>query len=359
MLRILLVLLLFITSACSNKYIVLTGKDGKKTVFKKQTPEFNKMYIEKQKRSGNVKRINEVASDKKIEREENKFVSDSTAYSDKSVLDKNKVINETIKKNNSITKDLIKESGNNAKTIDDFDYLPNSIFADSANKVTAYTKNINEDDIITLGQNKNNGSKTDNIEVVNVSKKKSKWKFWGRNREKTTGISDNATFMHDSENDVPREDDTTQNSILNANVNSIDANSYNNDALSNRGSSDYGVVYGSSNRDETVLNAKKISQKQYNEKLLDNNKLLNQTAGLKKGKFYVQIISVRNEAKCRKFLRKYDINGRNSMVYPVNLDGVMYYRGIIGPFDSLTKAEMEKERIINMGHYDVFIFKQK
>ena len=37
----------------------------------------------------------------------------------------------------------------------------------------------------------------------------------------------------------------------------------------------------------------------------------------------------------------------------------MYYRGIIGPFDTQIQADLEKERIINMGHYDIFTFKER
>lgn len=458
MLRVLLVLLLFITTACSNKYMVLMGRDGKRAMFRKQTPEFNKRYIEKQRRSNSVKRISEVANNKKTE-EKIKFVSDSTAYTNDSVLDKNTVIEEVVKKNSEITKDLI-ETANNVKTIDDFDYLPSFIFDDPVIKSVVYNKNDTNDLVVSepvqnekidtkvsesknikiyeedFGSNnelvvtdaksnaannrnitnsvkdkqaldnviattttrksvenrddlantndfgsigsraegqivvenapsalENNEQKMDNIEVVGVTKKKSWWKFWGNDYEKVETTNVNPSFTHDSENDVPREENVIQEDIEGIKNNDIDANSY---GTSNLGESSVNVsnnvnnnvVNTTDNNNTVVLDAKKIDQKEYDSELSSNNKLLNQTAGLKSGKFYVQILSVRNEANCRRTLKKYDIDNKG-IVYPVNLDGIMYYRGIIGPFDSLAKAEMEKERIINMGHYDIFIFKEK
>ena len=459
MLRVLLVLLLFITTACSNKYMVLTGRDGKRAMFRKQTPEFNKRYIEKQRRSNSVKRISEVANNKKTE-EKIKFVSDSTAYTNDSVLDKNTVIEEVVKKNSEITKDLI-ETANKTKTIDDFDYLPSFIFDDPVIKSVVYNKNDNNDLVVSepvqnekidtkVGESKDtkihkeepessneliitdtqsnvasdksttnlsedkqalsdttatvvveeavenkynqeniedfgsisdvtgdqvvaentepisendNEAKMDNIEVVGVVKKKSWWKFWSKDYEKVETTDVNPSFAHDSENDVPREENVIQEDVDSIKNDDIDANSYGADTTSENSvdtndDTNNSVVNAVNNEGTVVLDARKIDQKEYDNELSFNNKLLNQTAGLKSGKFYVQILSVGNEANCRRTLKKYDIDNKG-IVYPVNLDGIMYYRGIIGPFDSLDKAEMEKERIISMGHYDIFIFKEK
>ncbi len=469
MFRILLILLLFITVSCSSNYMVLTGKDGSRTTFKKQTPEFNKKYIEKQKRN-NTRRVNDTAYIKvnSVEDEKTKIVSDSTAYTNKSVLDNNIIVEEVVKKNSDLTKSVIEESKPKVKTIEDFDYIPDSFFADPIvkkrkntinghddgrnKKASKSTKNVkdleqstnseqsgnsadvneivvnnvndkdmstkktvdsvntdkvkedasgnklkekdlndsgktvevdvHEDDIVNLNdfdskvsdekvdsnfvleqknENPNNkqedivDSKSDNIEVevsndidsdgklddikvVGVSKKKSWWKFWSKEDEKTDELNKNESFKHDSENDVPREENIVQDDIENGN--SVD--NINTDVIDA----------------QSVLDARKISQAQYKREISNNNKFLNKTAGLKSGKFYVQIVSVRNEKNCKKILKKYNTNN-NGIVYPVNLDGTMYYRGVIGPFDTLAEAEIEKDRIINMGHYDVFTFREK
>lgn len=506
MFRFLLILLLFITVSCNSGYMVLTGKDGKKTVFKRQTPEFNKKYIERQRRNNNARRLEEISSVEKVENKESKRVVDSTAYTSKSVLDNNTVVEEVVKKNKELTKSINEESKRKTKTIEDFDYLPDSVFADPVivhkneivnDKVSAVetpkkgnvkieedTKKVDNDNSskakskiedkkvtdkpvnelvvadakvedkkvkakkkikenkeikvdkevkigdktailekdqkdqknevlddrklskdsnkdsnlktasvttpIIVEENKDveananlkkdkdidtknekgvnnqdkekeekqgvkeeknvdsidvsNDTKLDDIEVVGVSKKKSWWKFWGKDKEDVTDVNKSPSFKHDSENDVPREENVVQEDI--ENNNNIDSDvEKNSDVTKSEGK-------------DSDFEARRIDEKQYKKELLDNNKFLNKTAGLKSGKFYVQIISVKNENNCRKILKKYDTNNKG-IIYPVNLDGTMYYRGVIGPFDTFTEAEIEKTKIINMGHYDIFTFKEK
>lgn len=444
--------------------MVVVGKDGKRSVLKKQTPAFNKKYMDKQKQLGKGVRDNNRLNINNTDQEDRKDndlsnntkILSSSAYSGDSILDNNTVVEEVIKKNNEIKREIIKEQEPKAKTIENFEYLPESIFEDvvivdensnldkratgvtrgefnnvpnnnirennriSNNKpwwkfwekdnisetridndvIDDFIVNSNVDDssdvvddnvdmenvkctdeiesnIIILNKdtdirnakrytqdelnfnsrndvvvemnniplretsNVNNYRSTNNknIEFIEVDKKPW-WKFWG-NDKKSSNIRSNMSLEYDNLNDVPVEEFTEEEikDFICEESGTCEQNK---------------VIF----KEEDMVEAKKLDDDQYKTEVKYNNQMVKNTIDLKKGKYYVQIISIKNEKNCKKVLDKYGTKGSN-IVYPVNLNGTIYYRGIIGPFDTQIQADLEKERIIDMGYYDVFTFKER
>lgn len=98
----------------------------------------------------------------------------------------------------------------------------------------------------------------------------------------------------------------------------------------------------------TTQNTKKVTTKKNNE--------IND--GLKKG-YYVQFGALLNKDNAVKLLNKYKNPKLDCQIITADLgERGIRHKVLCGPFNSKATADIEKERIINLGHYDVFIFKK-
>ncbi len=74
--------------------------------------------------------------------------------------------------------------------------------------------------------------------------------------------------------------------------------------------------------------------------------------------FYVQLNSSLDKKEGEALLKKYQLTEKGK-IEPTKVNGQTYYRTTVGPFSNKLQAEQEKERIIELGHYDIFIFSKK
>ncbi len=366
----------------------LVGKNGRVIYLEKKRPTFNQeKLMEKQqitKQNNRVKQFND-STNKKVIRinEDNKInenlVLESSAYSLKSVID-TMVDNKDI---STLAKTV--EKTQKPKTIRDFK-IPESYFNSSKyvkeitinnsinNKKDKYnTKNNN--DIIVLNNstlNKNNKQqktqKKESLFSTLFSRKKENIK----SSQKSSIISNNkpeATLDIAKNNNTPI--------VINNNkpTNKIDDDiikrneSIKNEFLNGSKKNNIEVV---KNKNQNINNNKNINKKVNNTKNLNNNGIKNNSNfkkgqtknkvvindGLIKDKYYIQIGSYTNEKKAYKMVNDFNSTGNEQKVVPILFNDQQMYRVVVGAFNTKPEAEKVMEKIIEKGHFDVFVFKK-
>jgi cell division protein FtsN len=75
----------------------------------------------------------------------------------------------------------------------------------------------------------------------------------------------------------------------------------------------------------------------------------------KNGKFYIQIGAYSLKSNAEKSLNKYSNINKGMVKNYTNSKGVVIYRTVLGPYNSRAQAENDLEKVIQRGHYDVYI----
>ncbi len=341
----------------------LVGKNGRVIYLEKKRPAFNqeklkeKEQIKKQNNriqqldNETNKKITRINGDSKIE---DNLLLDSNAYSLKSVIDTmidNKDINTLAK---------MVEKKQRPKTIRDFK-IPESYF--NSNKVTRETiasNQINNKNIVNNNKeiNLNNNS---NVLSFNKNEQKAKKKesifdmLFGHKKENKSQKS--IELNNKITNTSP--DIVTQNKITtikqNTANNLITKNSIDNDIIKKNESIKNEFFNETLTKKSTDTEKKKnvlfTTQNQVNKKIKSNDTLI-------KNKYYIQLGSYSDLKKAYKMVNDYNLTENEKIIVPITLDNKKMYRAIIGTFNTKTEAEKIMEKIIEKGHFDVFVFKK-
>ena len=270
MFKIFFIFLLLLNSCSSNKNgLMLTDKDGKTKIIQKQRPDFNKIQLTNQKlklssgletepvnkhilKNDDVN-LTSLKDDKnKIVIPENpikdEFVSQSSAYFNKSVVDRTVFDNQKDLNLTSTAPEIIDKN----KNILDFNFLPQNLFSDDLS-----------------GQNK----------ILQKAPLK-------KDLEKNTLV-------------VKKEEE----------------------------------INHEEKREENYQNSKTI---------LDN-------------KYYLQLGSFTNLKNAESLVKKF----KNSFIVKKKIKGKNHFRVVSGGYKNNSTAELEKEKIIKKGHFDVYVFIEK
>jgi cell division protein FtsN len=105
-------------------------------------------------------------------------------------------------------------------------------------------------------------------------------------------------------------------------------------------------------QNQNFLTAKKIDNQR---KFFEMNTEL--STSLVRNKYYLQLGSFRSKIKAEKVLNKYADVGGNRQVVEGKNGGLIFYRAIIGTFNTNLEASNVKNKLIERGHTDVFVFK--
>lgn len=118
-------------------------------------------------------------------------------------------------------------------------------------------------------------------------------------------------------------------------------------------------------KNEFLNDNKQISDKKTENNVFSLNKTPTKTPKtidssniLKNNKYYLQLGSFSNKKQAEKIISSFNSIGDERKVIPVLYENKQIYRAIIGSFDTKEKAEKEMEKIIEKGHFDVFVFKK-
>jgi cell division protein FtsN len=105
-------------------------------------------------------------------------------------------------------------------------------------------------------------------------------------------------------------------------------------------------------QNQNFLVSKRIDKQRKLEEISTEN-----SKSLVKNKYYVQLGSFKSKIKAEKLLSKYtDVGSTRQLIQNVKGDTV-FYRVIIGVFNTNAEATDVKNKIIQRGHTDVFVFK--
>lgn len=445
MLRILHIGLLFILVSCGlqNGAVKFVNKEGKVVYKTKQVPKFNQEYLNKHPNT-NISNsapiiINQNINNNddniiKLKQNNLNLIKNSTAYQSKSVIDNNQKINNVINENLEIRNKIIKDQeklDKPKKTIEDFYYLPDSIFND-------YTEDIkNNQNMLGLNNKQNNNTQNNTIDEDNDGF----FSFFKNKDNKNEIKKDQEKELFNNINQVSTKEDLYQNQNSRTKINSNYSNQKDNiktgaiindnsainyDAINQtqevkedsfftkignffKGDTNkdkkiekYDNYYSNesyleaeltNNKDDVILKAvekpevEKIinintqnnlqnrleigdikteendivsnKYKKQNTSINNNKKKIIANDGLEKGKYYVQFGSLLDKKKAQDLLNKYKNPKSNCQIITADLGNKgIRHKTLCGPFVSRAKADIEKERIINLGHYDVFIFKK-
>jgi cell division protein FtsN len=105
-------------------------------------------------------------------------------------------------------------------------------------------------------------------------------------------------------------------------------------------------------QNQNFLTARKIDSQR---KLDEANTEL--STSLTRNKYYLQLGSFRSKAKAEKLLNKYADVGKIRQVVESKSGSSILYRAVIGTFDTNLEASGVKNKLIEKGHTDVFVFK--
>ncbi len=341
----------------------LVGKNGRVIYLEKKRPAFNqeklkeKEQIKKQNNriqqldNKTDKKITRINGDNKIE---DNLLLDSNAYSLKSVIDTmidNKDINALAR---------MVEKKQQPKTIRDFK-IPGSYF--NSNKITRETiasNQINNKNIVNNNKDINLNN-TNNILSSNKNEQTAKKKesifniLFGRKKENKSqkSIELNNKVINTSPDIVTQNKITTNKQNINNNLitkSSIDNNIIKkNENIKNEFFNEISV------KKSTDLDKKKnalfTTQNQIDKKIRSNDTLV-------KNKYYIQLGSYSDLKKAYKTVNNYNLTENEKIIVPITINNKKMYRAIIGTFNTKTEAEKIMEKIIEKGHFDVFIFKK-
>lgn len=396
---------LLVSCAMNNGRIRVINNDGKKTNVKTQVPRFNKDYLEKQSYREQNKHYtqnvnNSIKIDNNVQNEHKKII-DSTAYSNESVIDKKLEIQNTIEKNREIRKNSIEEIKKveeNEKTIKDFEYLPDSVFADEVQEERNIPEKTNNNEIKKeerqeikkdIEQKTNNevkqGIKEENEQKIEEENKQEEKKgffafftnrksikksneavqnndneggffsfFKRQNKVKKETIKENIT-----ENETVYEISSDRNDFLNGGKKEETKETPKNQVKSSDNLKKNKLEVGSIKTDDSKKISEKYKHKNNVNYKKQDKKVVVLNNNLNKDKYYLQLGSFKNEKEANELLNKYKLQNQKGSIIKVDIPGKgLYHRVVLGEFDNKNTAELEKERIINLGHYDVFIFKE-
>ena len=411
-----LICLCFLISCSTNMgYISVVNDGGKKRIIRTQVPDYNKKYIskkeyKKQSLANNYDKNIDLKTRKSINKENNinenvVDIAKSTAYTNKSVIDNNKKIYEATTHNQEVIRNsLAEEEKSNERiiTIADFDYLPSSIFNDPIKQVEKVveikeetTPIITKKDILNEEREKNESINTEKtnqntnelIPVVVKNKKveqpviEDKKEMLEEKKEiaKTTDIekaTENNETIKEAELKeevlpvITKEKKPSFFSRLFGRNKTKEKETINVNEIEDAENKDEKVVYNIVehkdllNKDEEFKDTVKKEQKNNTNKNLNKvlkNEGISSSNDLTKGKFYLQLGSSRNGKTAIKTLNKFTGILDNCFILKTpseDNENIIYNRIICGHFNTKKDAELSKEKIVKMGHYDVFVFKE-
>ena len=404
-----LICLCFLISCSTNMgYISVVNDGGKKKIIRTQVPDYNKKYIskkeyKKQSLVNNYDKSIDLKTRKSINKENNVNenvvdIAKSTAYTNKSVIDNNKKIYEATTHNQEVIRNsLAEEEKSNERiiTIADFDYLPSSIFSDPVKKVEKVieikeetTPIITKEDILNEEKEKNkniNTEKTDediNELVLAIDKdKKIEQPITEEKKEiaKTTDVektTENNETIKEAELKeevlpvITKEKKPSFFSKLFGKNKTKEKETINVNEIEDTENKEEKVVYNIVehkdllDKDEEFKDTVKKEQKNNTNKNLNKvlkNEGISSSNDLTKGKFYLQLGSSRNDKTAIKTLNKFASVLDNCFILKTpseDNENIIYNRIICGHFNTKEDAELGKEKIVKMGHYDVFVFKE-
>ena len=411
-----LICLCFLISCSTNMgYISVVNDGGKKKIIRTQVPDYNKKYISKKEYRkqilvNNYDKNIDLKTRKSINKENNVNenvvdIAKSTAYTNKSVIDNNKKIYEATTHNQEVIRNsLAEEEKSNERiiTIADFDYLPSSIFNDPIKQVEKVVETeeepapiITKEDILNEEREKNKDINTERtnqnvnelVPVVVENKKvkqstiEDKKEILKEKKEitKTTDVEktpENNEVIKEIELEeevlpvITKEKKPSFFSRLFGRNKVKEKETININEIENAENKEEKVVYSIVehkdllNKDEEFKDTIKKEQKNNKNKNLNKvlkNEGISSSNDLTKGKFYLQLGSSRNNKTAIKTLNKFAGVLDNCFILKTpseDNENVIYNRIICGHFNTKEDAELSKEKIVKMGHYDVFVFKE-
>lgn len=404
-----LICLCFLISCSTNMgYISVVNDGGRKKFIRTQIPDYNKKYIsnkeyKKQSLANNYDKNIDLKTRKSINKENNinenvVDIAKSTAYTNKSVIDNNKKIYEATTHNQEVIRNsLAEEEKSNERiiTIADFDYLPSSIFNDPIKQVEKVveieeesTPVITKEDILNEQKEKNKNIDTEKTDedinelVLSIDKdKKAEQPVIEEKKEipETTNVEktpkNNETIKEAEIKEevlpvITKEKKPSFFSRLFGRNKTKEKETINVNEIEDVESKEEKVVYNIVehkdllDKDEEFKDTVKKEQKSSTSKNL--NKVLkdegiSSSNDLTKGKFYLQLGSSRNDKTAIKTLNKFASVLDNCFILKTpseDNENIIYNRIICGHFNTKEDAELSKEKIVKMGHYDVFVFKE-
>ena len=404
-----LICLCFLISCSTNMgYISVVNDGGRKKFIRTQIPDYNKKYIsnkeyKKQSLANNYDKNIDLKTRKSINKENNinenvVDIAKSTAYTNKSVIDNNKKIYEATTHNQEVIRNsLAEEEKSNERiiTIADFDYLPSSIFNDPIKQVEKVveieeesTPVITKEDILNEEKEKNKNIDTEKTDedinelVLSIDKDKKaeqpvieekKEIAETTNVEKTPKNNETIKEAEIKEEVLPvitKEKKPSFFSRLFGRNKTKEKETINVNEIEDIESKEEKVVYNIVehkdllDKDEEFKDTVKKEQKSSTSKNL--NKVLkdegiSSSNDLTKGKFYLQLGSSRNDKTAIRILNKFTGVLDNCFILKTpseDNENIIYNRIICGHFNTKEDAELSKEKIVKMGHYDVFVFKE-
>jgi cell division septation protein DedD len=88
-----------------------------------------------------------------------------------------------------------------------------------------------------------------------------------------------------------------------------------------------------------------------------NGRSTRSTASTGRGRYYLQLGAFKSKSNANNMLRDYRNISRGE-IKTVNINNRKIYRVVLGPYSSKGVAETNKKKVIQAGHYDVFITKR-
>ena len=396
-------------------YISVVNDGGKKKIIRTQVPDYNKKYIskkeyKKQSLVNNYDKNIDLKTRKSINKENNVNenvvdIAKSTAYTNKSVIDNNKKIYEATTHNQEVIRNsLVEEEKSNERiiTIADFDYLPNSIFNDPVKKVEKVVETeeeltpiITKEDILNEEREKNKSVDTEKTnqnanELVPVVVE---------NKKVEQPIIEDKKEMLEEKKEIAKVTDVEKTTENNETIKEIELKEevlpvitkekkpsffrrlFGKNKVKEKETINVNEIEGIENKEEKVVynivehkdllnkdeefkdTVKKEQKNNTNENLnkVLKNEGISSSNDLTKGKFYLQLGSSKNDKTAIKTLNKFASVLDNCFILKTpseDNENIIYNRIICGYFNTKEDAESGKEKIVKMGHYDVFVFKE-
>lgn len=309
----------------------MNNQDNKQIKFNKRSvPKMNRTYLEHKNNKQNIYKIDNTSfvsvNNRELEKTAKKIDGKAIITevrtgvipiknTKNSIIDENARRSLAIKNNNQLKEKNIEVIKNkNTRTIEDFESLPEDLFSDTP-VLNGYDANKTGKNVLVVKNKDRKINKVDNTtsnEKVKITNKISQ-----KERKEDIELKKNG-----------QEEKNIKKTTL---------------ILSSK---KIAVENLPTNKNNLSITSKK-----------QNKPTLNNRNNLVKNKFYIQLISSRKKSYSEAVLNKYKQN--KGFVYQAYVKNKLYYRAVIGPFNSEKEVENEKDRIINLGHYDLFIFKQK
>lgn len=404
-----LICLCFLISCSTNMgYISVVNDGGKKRIIRTQVPDYNKKYIskkeyKKQNLANNYDKNIDLKTRKSINKENNVNenvvdIAKSTAYTNKSVIDNNKKIYEATTHNQEVIRNsLVEEEKSNERiiTIADFDYLPSSIFNDPIKQVEKVVETeeeptliITKEDILNEEREKNKsintGETNQNVnELVPVVVENKKVEQPAIEEKKETAKATDVEKTPEN-NEIIKEAKLKEEVlpvIMKEKKPSFFSRLFGKNKTKEKETINVNEIEDIENKEEKVVynivehkdlldkdeefksTVKKEQKSNANENLnkVLKNEGISSSNDLTKGKFYLQLGSSRNDKTAIKTLNKFAGVLDDCFILKTpseDNENIIYNRIICGYFNTKEDAELSKEKIVKMGHYDVFVFKE-